>query len=193
MKEDAHSKFKAAYDLHYKRSYNFVKSYVFDDEACKDIVASSFTSLWSFMQEKEVENVAALLLTILRNNSLNYLRHEAVKRSAMDTMTELRHYELSLRITSLEACDPSEIFTGDIQRIIDDPLRSLPQQTRWIFVMSRYDGLSYSKIAQLTHLSEKAVEYHINKALKSLRLSLRDYLPMLGPAAIGLLSWFIHP
>lgn len=178
MTEDAHSRFKTIYDLHYMRSCRFVKSYVLDEEASKDIVASSFTSLWQQMQEKEIDNEPTLLLTILRNNALNYLRHEAVKRKALNDISELQQYELSLRTASLEECDPNDIFVQDVQRIIDETLLSLPPLTRRIFEMSRYKHLSNAEIAEETSLTVKSVEYHITKALKALRISLKDYMPI---------------
>ena len=42
--------------------------------------------------------------------------------------------------------------------------------------MSRLEYQPVKKIALALHLSEKAVEYHITKSLKSLRIILRDYL-----------------
>lgn len=178
MTEDAHSRFKTIYDLHYILSCRFVKSYVLDEEVSKDIVASSFTSLWQQMQEKEIDNEPTLLLAILRNNALNYLRHEAVKRKALNDISELQQYELSLRTASLEECDPNDIFVQDVQRIIDETLLSLSPLTRRIFEMSRYKHLSNAEIAEETSLTVKSVEYHITKALKALRISLKDYMPI---------------
>ena len=178
MTEDAHSRFKTIYALHYMRSCRFVKSYVLDEEASKDIVASSFTSLWQQMQEKEIDKEPTLLLAILRNNALNYLRHEAVKRKALNDISELQQYELSLRTASLEECDPNDIFVQDVQRIIDETLLSLSPLTRKIFEMSRYKHLSNAEIAEETSLTVKSVEYHITKALKALRISLKDYMPI---------------
>ena len=53
----------------------------------------------------------------------------------------------------------------------------MPEKTRRIFIMSRYEGKSYLTIAQETGLSVKSVEFHISKALTMLRKELKDYLP----------------
>ena len=79
---------------------------------------------------------------------------------------------------SLEACDPSTIYTDDINHIINETLNSLPEQTQRIFRMSRYEQMSVKEIAEKMGVSSKTVEYHITKALKELRISLKDYLPM---------------
>lgn len=85
---------------------------------------------------------------------------------------------MSLRTASLEECDPNDIFVQDVQRIIDETLLSLSPLTRRIFEMSRYKHLSNAEIAEETSLTVKSVEYHITKALKALRISLKDYMPI---------------
>ncbi len=52
----------------------------------------------------------------------------------------------------------------------------LPEKTRHVFRLSRFDHLSIREIAANMNISEKAVEYHITQSLKTLRLYLKDYL-----------------
>ena len=94
----------------------------------------------------------------------------------MENLQDLKSYELSIRIASLEACNPDEIFTEDIYKIIDTTLQQLPLQTQNIFRMSRSEGKSNAEIAAEIALSEKSVEYHITKTLHALRIALKDYL-----------------
>ena len=42
--------------------------------------------------------------------------------------------------------------------------------------MSRYENKSIKEIADALNISVKGVDYHISKALKALRVSLKDYL-----------------
>ncbi|MFA6769101.1 MAG: sigma factor-like helix-turn-helix DNA-binding protein, partial [Parabacteroides sp.] len=43
----------------------------------------------------------------------------------------------------------------------------------------RYQNQSHKRIAEELNISTKAVEFHITKALKILRITLKDYLPAL--------------
>ena len=70
------------------------------------------------------------------------------------------------------------MFSSEITRILEDTLASLPEQTRQIFIMSRYEQMSVKEIAETLHLAPKSVEYHITKSLKVLRIALKDYLPV---------------
>ena len=48
-------------------------------------------------------------------------------------------------------------------------LESLPEKTRTIFIMSRYENKTHKEIAEHLDLSTKSIEFHITKALGVLR------------------------
>lgn len=174
------SSFSDIYTQYYKSSFLFVKSYVRDDMVAEDIVSDSLISLWQTIKTETVEHPHALLVTILRNNALNHLKHLEVKHSAIESITSVMARDLNYRITTLEACDPKEIFSSEITAIVEKTLLSLPEQTRRVFELSRYEHLSVKEIARELSINPKNVEYHITKSLKALRLALKDYLPAIG-------------
>jgi RNA polymerase sigma-70 factor (ECF subfamily) len=81
---------------------------------------------------------------------------------------------LALRISTLEACDPEELFCSETRRIINETLAKMPEKTRRIFEMSRMEDRTYSQIAASLSLSVKTVEFHIAKALKILGSHLKS-------------------
>ena len=88
-------------------------------------------------------------------------------------------WELNTRISTLEACNPEELFTAEAQEIVNKTLATLPEQTRRIFIMSRYENKPYKEIAETLGMTTKGVEYHISQALKKLHANLKDYIPLL--------------
>lgn len=170
--------FSVLYTQYYKSSFLFVKSYVRDDMATEDIVSESLLHLWNTIRNEAVEFPRALLVTILKNNALNYLKHQDIKQAAMESISLKMVHDLDYRISTLEACDPKEIFSLEITEIVEKTLASLPEQTRRIFEMSRNEYLSVREISERLSLSTKSVEYHITKSLKLLRIALKDYLPV---------------
>lgn len=172
--------FSEIYNQYYKRSFLFVKSYVREDMAAEDIVSDTLINFWQTSRKEFVEFPIALLVTMLKNNSLNYLKHQDVREIAIESISIKMLRDLHYRISTLEACDPQEMFSKEITEIIDKTLASLPEQTRRVFEMSRYDNKPVKEIAKELNLSVKAVEYHITKSLKALRISLKEYLPLIS-------------
>ena len=170
--------FNEIYTSYYKKSFFFAKSYVHNDLAAEDIASESLIKLWEKLKTEKIDYIEPLLLTILKNKALDYLKHEEVKRTAFESMVDWHQQELSIRISTLESCDPNEIFSDEVESIIRETLKLLPEQTRRIFLLSRFENKSNKEIAEQMGISIKGVEYHISKALKALRITLKDYLPL---------------
>ncbi|GHT33841.1 RNA polymerase sigma-70 factor [Bacteroidia bacterium] len=170
--------FSEIYTRYYKSSFLFVKSYVHDDMAAEDITSEALINLWQTSKKETVEHPHALLVLILKNEALNYLKHEVVKQVALETIASGMTRDINYRIATLEACDPQELFSAEITEIVKKTLHSLPEQTRHIFEMSRYEHLSVKEIAETLKISPKSVEYHITQSLKALRATLKEYLPL---------------
>lgn len=172
------NKFNSLYTRYYRKAFLFTKSYVHDESVAEDIVAESFIKLWEKLKQEEIDYSDYLLLSILKNKALNYLKHEAIKNETINSLTDMSRRELEIRISTLQACVPEEIFSKDVREIITKTLMALPKQTRRIFTLSRFQHKGNKEIAQIVNLSEKSIEYHISKALKLLRINLKDYLPL---------------
>lgn len=170
--------FNELYKQYYKKSFLFVKSYLRDDMASEDVVSESLIIFWQTLQKEKVEHPNAFLLAILKNGALNYLKHQDICQTAFENLSCKMKRDLHYRITTLQACDPEEVFSSEITAIVTKTLSSLPPQTRQVFEMSRYEYRSVKEIAEKLSLSTKSVEYHITRSLKSLRIALKEYLPL---------------
>ena len=170
--------FAKVYERNYKPSFLFAKSYVHDDLVAEDIAAESLFKYWQICRESE-ENVSeAMLVTILKNRAIDHLRAEMHKQIALESMAETAMRDLEIQVTALEACDPNELFSEEIQRIVQETMNTLPEKTQEIFFLSRYENKTFKEIAEIVNLSPKTVEYHISQSLKAMRIALKDYLPL---------------
>lgn len=171
------------FNLIYKNSFDkvcrFAGFYVRNRQTSEDITMDAFLKLFETMKSEEVENPMALLITMVKHKSLDYLRGEMRRESSEEDWMEWKKRELEIRVANLEGCNPSDIFSQEIKAIVADTLRQLPEQPRRVFVMSRYENKSRQEIALALGMSVKGVEYHMSRALKELRTALKDYLPLL--------------
>jgi RNA polymerase sigma-70 factor (ECF subfamily) len=170
--------FNDFYLRHYRKTFLFAKSYVFDTWEAEDITAEAFVSLWEIMKKNEILHPLTFLFGIVKNKSIDYLRHEIIRQEALTIMSEIGMRELNTRISTLEACDPEKIYSQEVMEILETTLKSFPKKSREIFKMSRYRNMSRSEIAVKLNMTSKGVEYHLSKVLKALRISLKDYLPL---------------
>ena len=155
-----------------KRQQQFVQfaySYVRNREEAADIVMGAFTEL------QEDTNISALLLTAIKNRSLNHLQHLEVRMRAEQHIGDMRQKELALRISTLEACDPDKLFCDEIQALVQEAISELPPTSREVFILSRMKNLPNKEIALRLDISVKTVEFHITRSLKQLRVQLKDY------------------
>lgn len=58
-------------------------------------------------------------------------------------------------------------------------LEQLPPQEREVFEMSRLENIKYQEIANRLNISVRTVEVRISKALKQLRILLKDFYLLL--------------
>lgn len=155
----------------------FANTYIQDTVESEDIVSEGFVYYWENRQLLSPEsNIPAYILEIIKHKCLNHLRHLRIRE---DVESGIRKHLLrvnELRIATLEACDPHEIFSAETQALINEALAMMPEKTRKVFTMSRYENKSYAEIAEYFSFSTKSVEFHISKALHILRVKLKDYI-----------------
>ena len=162
-----------------ERFISFAGFYVRDEAVAEDFVIEALMYYWEKRNELDPDsNIPAYILTVIKHKCLNYLQHLDIRQQTNEIMKEHALWELSTRISTLEACDPNELFSHEIQEIVDKTLNTLPAQTREVFILSRYKNKSHKEIAELLNITTKGVEYHITKALKKLQINLSDYLPL---------------
>jgi RNA polymerase sigma-70 factor (ECF subfamily) len=67
----------------------------------------------------------------------------------------------------------------ELESKISGIIESLPDRCREIFKLNRFEELKYKEIADKLGISIKTVEVQMSKALKTLRLGLKDYLKLI--------------
>jgi len=172
--------FNEMYNSFYRKSFLYVKSYVHDDMAAEDIVSESLIKLWQHLRQQTIDPIPPFLFTILKNRSLDYLKHQAVTRSVHSQISETLNRELQIRTTTLEMSDPTDVFSIEVIQIIESTLNSLPEKTREIFKLSKFGNTPHKEIAEMFNITVKGVDYHVSQSVSELRRALKDYLPMLS-------------
>lgn len=162
--------FSTLFKDYYKRLYVFAARFVKDPESAENIVQDVFVKLW--INKKEINitrSIKAYLYTTVKNQSLNYLEQNRRLISIDD----------SLNLPEPEIDSPEEnIIKNENFKAIHDAIEELPVKCRRIYLMKKYDDLSYKEISEVLGISINTVKTQMKRALKSLSEKLK-YLKLL--------------
>lgn len=171
--------FNELFNQHYNPFLRFAVSYVRDKSIAEEITLEAFSIFWEKQNSiSEVTNHPAYILTIVKNLCLNHLKRTTLKINTESRMQEAMEWELTTRINNLEACDPEYLFSREVESILHETINKLPERTREVFLLSRFESKTHKEIAEALNITTKGVEYHISQAIKQLKLELKDYLPL---------------
>jgi RNA polymerase sigma-70 factor (ECF subfamily) len=165
---------KLLYTYHYKAVYTYIKDFVPDHDAAKDIIQELFTAIWIKRHSlKLIKPLRSYLFSAAHNKAINYLRDKGRQNRVMG--------EIVNRSGSGKVAPPAdaELQTRELANQIRQALSRLPIHAKRTFLMSRKQGMTYKEIAAHFHVTEKAVEKNMSKALSLLRQYLGIYLKML--------------
>ena len=129
----------------------------------EDVAQDTFERFCRVADTEDIANPRGLLFVTAYRLALNHMRDRRVQGDRQASQRE--HTDA--------AADPS--------RIVDDRERldrawhaiaRLPEKTCHVFLLHRFEGLTYREIADQVGLSQKSIEYHMGRALRSISLAL---------------------
>jgi RNA polymerase sigma-70 factor, ECF subfamily len=169
LSEGNHLAYEKLFDSWYEPLCRYAFSILRNMDDAEDVVQKTFCKLWDQRENLSIKSsINSYLYRIVHNESLNAVHQKS------------SHQEHNLSyISMMNDADNSvaeQITANDLQLAIDKALATLPPQCKRVFEMSRMDQLSYSEIANQLNISTNTVENHVSKALKILRVELKEFL-----------------
>ena len=154
---------------YWPRMFKFALIYTQNNETSQELVQDTFLVLWNNRAIlKDNTNLITYLMVVLRNKCLNLLEQTRIRQLYIEEIDDETIYQrANLYVLQDEASQIVE--SEDLHKAIERALSKLPEKTREIFMLSRYDGLKNQQIAETKNISQKTVEYHISKALQILK------------------------
>ena len=167
--EDA---FTRIYNLYWKRCFFIAAQKLQNLSEAEELVQDLFLDLWKRREELNITTCLSTYLAISvkykvinvlarRHLASKYLEHAAVTGSTSDLSTE------------------QELRLHELKDLLLKETSKLPEKCRMVFQMSREQGFSQKEIAHQLKISEKTVESHLSRALRSLRTGLSHVMTLL--------------
>jgi len=171
IRKDDSQAFSEFVRRYWKKAYHITYSKVRSQPVTEEIVQDLFTTLWDKRITLSIGHVDAFIFTCLRNKSINYIESQLVRKKYWD------YYKAF--IPQQEESTRRAVEYNELMQAVETCAETLPEKSRSVFRLSRLEGVSNREIAEKLNLSEKAIEYHLTKSLKVMRLALKDFTPLL--------------
>jgi len=164
--------FEKLFKLHYSHLCAYANTFLKDQMASEEVVQEVMFKIWVNRESLDIKtSMQSYLFRAVRNGCLNVLKH-------VDIREEFKAYNEAIR-NEPQRSQEEEVIISELELKIRQAIDQLPMERKKVFILSRYEGLSYSEIANELGISVKTVENQVGKALKFLREELADYLPWL--------------
>ncbi|MEG2556798.1 MAG: RNA polymerase sigma-70 factor, partial [Odoribacter sp.] len=158
--------FRLLYEKYASALRYFASKYIDDDAVIDDIVQDAFVALWEQRADFTIENaVKAFLYKIVKNSSLNLLRHQGVKNRYAEAMAQEEDVDSFL----------DNILESEIFELLLTVFDELPPACREIYRLS-LDGKKHEEIAEELHITVNTVKKQKNNANHYMRERLKHIL-----------------
>jgi RNA polymerase sigma-70 factor (ECF subfamily) len=170
LKKNDEEFLKVIFRLYYSGLCTYAATFVKIPDLAEEIVQETLIKFWESRTHINVENsFKAYIFRSVHNNCINYLKYSEVLRRQSKRMTEeiLYHNEVALRNFSPAVID--DLISEELEKKLNQVLSELPPKARKIFMMSRFDQLTYVEIANNLGISVNTVKTQMKRVLSKLR------------------------
>jgi RNA polymerase sigma-70 factor, ECF subfamily len=172
-KEDA---FEQVFRQHFLKLCLYAEHYVRDKEAAEEIVEEFFCFFWINASQIIINSsLSGYIYISIHNRCLKYLRQEKVRHKYLENGQYIFTDRELLETVSDDYPD-AYLVSRELEDIIEKAINSLPDQCRKVFSLSRLEDLSYVEISDKLGISINTVKTQMARALKKMKVSLKDYL-----------------
>lgn len=177
LKSGDEKAFESIFKSDYNRIVGFCSQFAEDLDKSRSFAQEAFLNLWINREKIEsINGIRSFLYTYAKSCCLNDLRHKKVTGKYQDKL--LQEAENQFNRETLESFDSQSLEFTELETLIKKLIDELPEKSKQVFIMSRYEGKMNKDIAQELGISVKSVEANITRALKSLKSNLSEYLPV---------------
>ncbi|MCF0058562.1 RNA polymerase sigma factor [Dyadobacter sp. CY356] len=160
--------FTFIYKEYWFRMYSVAQRKLQNSALAEELIQDIFTRLWKERETIRISQLDFYLFSAVRYEVIDQIR------AAGRQQTYAEYYKTFSSFEELNT--ENTVAFNDLVQMIDKGLEILPAKSREIFRLNRFQHFAVGQIASQLGLSEKAVEYHLTKATKSIRTYLKEIL-----------------
>lgn len=141
--------------------YNFFVKLSFETELSKDLTQNVFLRLIKYRNSyDERKSFKAWFFQLARNQYLDHVNNVKNKRSRFDDLEKLAHKA---------AENMQDQAQTEREEVLYKALSLLDEEQRELIVLSKFQKMKYTDIAQIYNITEAAVKVKVHRAIKKLK------------------------
>lgn len=164
---------------HNQRLYRTARAIVQDEVEVEDVLQQSYLNAFLHLDQFEARSRLSTWLTRIVINEASARRRRSIRTGS------IRNRGGSQRdLSALAATQPSpehQAYAGELQRLLERAVDSLPEGYRLVFVLRDVEGLSTTETASSLGLGDDVVKTRLHRA----RAMLRRKVGCIGAVAAG--------
>lgn len=168
LREGDELAFKEIYRRYWYKLYAVVKRRIHSEEDAEEIIQDIFLDLWDRRGAVQIAELDRFLFTAAKYKVLNYIKAQIVRQNYQTD---------TLKISEDTDCNTEEALAlNDLNEAVRAGLDGLSEKAREIFRLNRLQGHSAREVAEMLHIPERTVEYHLTQSVRFMRSYLRDFI-----------------
>ncbi|HEY3370347.1 MAG TPA: RNA polymerase sigma-70 factor [Prolixibacteraceae bacterium] len=161
--------FDTLFVRYYKKLCYYSHTITRKNEISEEVVQDVFIKIWANREFLQIEkSIKSYLYRSVYNLSVNVLRDNKKLNNSVEIDSNCSDFK------SYDNAD-NDILFNELEFRLFETINSFPEKQKNVFILKRFDGLSYKQISVELNMSEKMVEKYVSKSLTSLRNELIEY------------------
>jgi len=149
-------------DRHSRMLYAHIRSIVLNHADADDVLQNTFIKVWQNIGRFKGESeLATWLFRIATNEALQHLRKQKVRQRFM-------YFSSISKIPDERTVEQDLTGSADIQRKLEDAMKTLTVQQRMVFAMKYLNEMKYAQIAEILERSEGTLKAVYHQAVKKI-------------------------
>jgi len=167
LQADDKNALKAIFHAQYPMVYRSIFRLVSNKATAEDLSQDVFMRFWEKRKQLNIKGaIGAYMRRMAINEALGYIRKHQKKQ-----IESIADYH-SPQVHSGE----DAYLNNELKVHINKAIEELPPRCKKVFVLSRFEDMTYKQIGAQLNISPKTVENQISKALRHLRGVLNQYM-----------------
>jgi RNA polymerase sigma-70 factor (ECF subfamily) len=139
-------------------------------ELTAEIVQDVFLKIWMTRETlQEIKNFKAYLFVISKNQAINALKKSIVELEKFKIFADNPHlYE--------EEVDEKKEYQYSL---IDEAIDQLPARQKEVFLLHRYERMTYQEIADRLGIGKESVKSHLSIGIKAVKSNLQSKISLI--------------